>query len=104
MPNCNSTGNKVLKLTTGYRARKIAGKHRINWVEILPLTAIAKNQDGKIKRFQEQQLEQGCKKSKAIRMIFAFASAPSKGIVMKAISVLPPIVFIRTTLKRRREP
>ena len=58
--------NQVLKLTTDHRARKIASKHQINWPEILPLTAIAKSQDEKIKRFQEQQLEQGYKKFKVI--------------------------------------
>jgi hypothetical protein len=58
--------NQVLKLTTDNRARKIAGKHRINWPEILPLNAIAKSRHEKIRRFQEQQLEQGYKKSKGI--------------------------------------
>ena len=58
--------NQVLKLTTNHRARKIAGKHQINWPEILPLTAIAKSQNEKIRRFREQQLEQGYKKSKGI--------------------------------------
>lgn len=58
--------NQVLKLTTDQRARKIASKHQINWQEILPLTAIAKSQNKKIKRFQEQQLNQGYKKSKGI--------------------------------------
>jgi hypothetical protein len=58
--------NQVLKLTTDHRARKIAGKHQINWAEILPLTAIARSQHEKIRRFQEQQLEQGYKKSKGI--------------------------------------
>jgi len=58
--------NQVLKLTTDHRARKIASKHQINWPEILPLTTIAKSQDEKIRRFQEQQLEQGYKKSKGI--------------------------------------
>ena len=58
--------NQVLKLTTDHRARKIAGQHQINWPEILPLTAIAKSQDKQIKRFQEQQLDQGYKKSKGI--------------------------------------
>ena len=58
--------NQVLKLTTDQRARKIADKHQINWPEILPLTAIAKSQHEKIRRFQEQQLEQGYKKSKGI--------------------------------------
>jgi hypothetical protein len=56
--------NQVLKLTTNNRARKIASKHQINWSEILPLTAIAKSQNEKIRRFREQQLEQGYKKSK----------------------------------------
>ena len=55
--------NQVLKLTTDHRARKIASKHQINWPEILPLTAIAKSQHEKIRRFREQQLEQGYKKS-----------------------------------------
>jgi len=58
--------NQMQKLTTDHRARKIAGQHRINWPEILPLTAIAKSQDKQIRRFQEQQLEQGYKKSKGI--------------------------------------
>jgi hypothetical protein len=53
--------NQVLKLTTDHRARKIADQHQINWPEILPLTAIAKSRDKKIRRFQEQQLEQGYK-------------------------------------------
>lgn len=55
--------NQVLKLTTNNRARKIASKHQINWPEILPLTAIAKSQHQKIRRFQEQQLEKGFKES-----------------------------------------
>jgi hypothetical protein len=58
--------NQVLKLTTSNRARKIASKHQINWSEILPLTAIAKSQNEKIRRFREQQLEQGYRKSKGI--------------------------------------
>lgn len=58
--------NQVLKLTTNHRARKITSKHQINWPEILPLTAIAKSQHEKIRRFREQQLEQGYKKSKRI--------------------------------------
>lgn len=58
--------NRVLKLTTDHRARKIAAQHQINWPEILPLTAIAKSPDEKIRRFQEQQLEQGYKKSKRV--------------------------------------
>jgi hypothetical protein len=56
--------NQTLKLTTDNRARKIAAKHQIVWSEILPLTAIAKCQQEKIRRFQERQLEQGYKKSK----------------------------------------
>lgn len=58
--------NQVLKLTTTNRARKIASQHQINWPEILPLTAIAKSRDEKIRRFQEQQLKQGYKNSKGI--------------------------------------
>lgn len=58
--------NQVLKLTTTHRAQKIASKHQINWPGILPLTAIAKSQNEKIRRFREQQLEQGHKTSKGI--------------------------------------
>ena len=58
--------NQVLKLTTSHRARKIAGQHLINWPEILLLTTIAKTQNEKIRRFREQQLEQGYKKSKGV--------------------------------------
>lgn len=58
--------NRVLKLTTDRRARKIGEKQLINWTEILPLTAIAKSQDEKIRRFHEQQLQQGFKKSKGL--------------------------------------
>jgi len=54
--------NQVLKLTTNQRARKIAGRHQINWPEILPLSAIASSKHEKIRRFQEQQLERGFKK------------------------------------------
>jgi len=53
--------NQVLKLTASDRARKLAGRHGINWTEILPLTAITKSKDAKIIRFREQQLEQGYK-------------------------------------------
>jgi hypothetical protein len=60
--------NQVLKVTTSVRARKIASKHQINWTAILPLTAIAKSQNEKIRRFQAQQLEQGYKKSKGISL------------------------------------
>lgn len=58
--------NQVLKLTTDHRARKIASKHQINWTEILPLNAIASSRNEKVRRFQEQQLDQGYKKSKGI--------------------------------------
>jgi hypothetical protein len=58
--------NQVLKLTTNHRTRTIASKHQINWPEILPLTAIAKSQHEKIRRFREQQLEQGYRKSNGI--------------------------------------
>jgi len=58
--------NQVLKLTTSHRARKIAGENQLNWPEILPLTAIAKSQNERIQRFQEQQLEHGYKKSKGV--------------------------------------
>ena len=58
--------NQVLKLTTTHRAKKIACQHQINWLEILPLTAIAKSQIEKIRRFREQQLERGYKTSKGI--------------------------------------
>ena len=61
-----SAANQVLKLTTNQRARKIATRHRINWQEIVPLTAIAECRNEKIRRFQEQQLEQGYKKSRGI--------------------------------------
>jgi len=54
--------NQVLKLTTNQRARKIASQHQINWPEILPLAAIAKSRNEKIRRFKEQQLEHGYKK------------------------------------------
>lgn len=58
--------NQVLKLITQGRAQKIASKHQINWTEILPLNAIAQSRDEKIRRFHEQQLQQGFKKTKGI--------------------------------------
>ena len=58
--------NQTLKLTTDQRAEKIGNKHQINWPEILPLAAIAKSQNEKIKRFREQQLAQGYRKSKGV--------------------------------------
>jgi hypothetical protein len=57
---------QVLKLTTSLRARKLARRHRIDWKEIVPLATIAQSRHEKIRRFQEQQLEQGYKKSKSI--------------------------------------
>jgi hypothetical protein len=53
--------NQVLKLTTNHRARKIANKYHINWPDILPLLAIAKSQNEKIRHFQEKQLNRGSK-------------------------------------------
>ena len=58
--------SQVLKLTTSIRARRIARQHHIDWKEILPVAAIAKSRDEKIRQFREQQLEQGHKKSKGI--------------------------------------
>jgi len=58
--------NQVLKLSTENRARKIGKMHQIKWPDILPLSAIARSKEEKIRRFQEQQLEQGYKKSKGI--------------------------------------
>jgi hypothetical protein len=58
--------NQVLKLTTTAQARKIGKQCQIEWGEILPLTAIARSRHEKIRRFQEQQLEQGYKKQKGI--------------------------------------
>ena len=58
--------NQALKLTHTSRARKIEKAHNIHWLDILPLDAIAKSQSQKLKRFREQQLEQGYRKSKGI--------------------------------------
>lgn len=58
--------NQVLKLTASHRAQKIAGQHQVDWSRILPLTAIAQSKEEKIRRFQEQQLQQGYKRSKGI--------------------------------------
>ena len=58
--------NQVLKLTTENRAQKIGKKHQINWPEILPLAAIARCHNEKIRRFQERQLERSRKTSKGI--------------------------------------
>jgi hypothetical protein len=58
--------NQVMKLTTSVRARRIASRHQIIWPEILPLTAISKSQQQKIRRFKEQQLEKGYKKPRGI--------------------------------------
>jgi len=58
--------NQAWKLTTTQRARKIGGKHQIHWPEILPLAGIAKSEHEKVRRFREQQLEQGYKRTKGI--------------------------------------
>jgi len=58
--------NEALKLVTSVRARKIAVKHGINWPDILPLTAIARNENDQIRRFREQQLSRGNKQSGAV--------------------------------------
>ncbi len=55
--------NRVLKLTTNNRARKIAVKHGISWPDILPRTAIARCENDKIRRFREQQLSRGHQQS-----------------------------------------
>ncbi|HWC59408.1 MAG TPA: hypothetical protein VHC44_06910 [Verrucomicrobiae bacterium] len=54
--------NQVLKLTTNHRARRIDNKYHINWPDILPLLAIDKSQNEKIRRFREKQLNRGSKK------------------------------------------
>ena len=48
--------SQALKLTTRDRALKIGKEHQINWPDILPLAAIAKSQNEKIRRFQDKQL------------------------------------------------
>jgi len=53
--------NQVLKLTGSQRSRRIAFKHHINWADILPLSAIAKSQNKKIRRFLKMQLNRGNK-------------------------------------------
>jgi hypothetical protein len=58
--------NQVLKLTTHQRARKMAALYQIPWSKILPLAAITESQDERIRRFQEQQLQPGFRKSKGL--------------------------------------
>lgn len=58
--------NQVLKLTATRHARKIADRHQIIWPDILPLAAIARSKNEKIRTFQSQQLEQGYRKSKGV--------------------------------------
>jgi hypothetical protein len=58
--------NRVLKLTSGYRGRRIGARHRINWTEILPLAAIGRTQHEKLRRFQEQQLGRDRRKFKGM--------------------------------------
>ncbi len=55
--------NRVLKLTQGRRAQKLAEQHRIHWQDILPLPAIYGCANQKIVRFRVQQLERGWEKS-----------------------------------------
>jgi hypothetical protein len=64
--NWLGAANQTLKLTTSHRAKRIAGKFQIDWTRILPLAAIARCKDEKIRRFHEQQLQQGYRKSKGI--------------------------------------
>lgn len=47
-------------------SKPILDSSDIHWPEILPLTAIVNGQNEKTKRFREQQLQQGFKKSKGI--------------------------------------
>ena len=61
-----NAASHVLKLTTDERAKKIGRKYQINWTEILPLAAITKSRDEKIRRFHELQLRQGYRKPKGI--------------------------------------
>jgi len=61
-----SAVNQVLKLTTSQRARKIANKNQIDWGEILPLSAIGRSQNEKIRRFQQQQLKGGFRNSTGV--------------------------------------
>lgn len=48
--------NRVLKLTTSSRSRKIAGRFDIDWSEILPLREIDQSKHEKIIRFREHHL------------------------------------------------
>ena len=48
--------NRVLKLTTSSRGRKIAGRFNIDWSEILPLREIDQSKHEKIIRFREHHL------------------------------------------------
>jgi len=58
--------NQILKLSTSLRAQKIADRFQIDWSGVLPLAAIARSKDEKIRRFQKQQLQRGYKKSGGI--------------------------------------
>ena len=60
--------NQALKLTTSHRAKRIAGIFQIDWSGILPLAAIAQSKDEKIRRFHDQQLQQGFRKSSGSRI------------------------------------
>lgn len=48
--------NKLMKLATSTRGRKVAGKYEIRWSEILPLADIARCKNEKIVSFREKQL------------------------------------------------
>ncbi len=58
--------NHVLRLTATKHARALGKRHQIDWTRILPLTAVTKCRDPKIKSFYEQQIQQGYRKSKGI--------------------------------------
>ena len=51
--------NEAMKLATSLHARRIAGKHGINWPDILPLAALARSENYQIRRFREQRLSRG---------------------------------------------
>jgi len=58
--------NHALKLTTNNRAMKLGERYQINWREILPVVAINRSTDEKIKTFRTQQLRQGSKRSRGV--------------------------------------
>ncbi|HYG21136.1 MAG TPA: hypothetical protein VEH04_00030 [Verrucomicrobiae bacterium] len=44
-----------MKLTSNQRAKKVSKKFQIDWSHIVPLAAIARSGDEKIRRFHERQ-------------------------------------------------